>query len=115
MNTNDNNNDSDNTDNTDKPRHIFSETVVTNPEQLKRLPQNIYDLVLDYEKGHLPSIAKADLDRLLELWFSKKKEIDIEEDGTIYEQRTETTSSDVGFEECQSTKRSRINSTVSSE
>ena len=98
-------NDYDNTLNS----HSYGKTVSVTDLQIGLLPDNIKLCYEEYirDKNFLP-VSKEDIQKLLELWFSKKKI----HHGIENECEFTSESTDVGHETCDNIKRQRIDSTV---
>ena len=88
--------------------HTYDKTVSVTDIQVGLLPNNIKQCYEEYltEKNQTP-ISKEEVQKLLELWFSKKSS-----HGSEIECEFTSKSSDVGYEECDHTKRQRVNSTI---
>ena len=88
--------------------HSYGKTVSVTDIQVGLLPNNIKQCYEEYlTTKNQPSISKEDVQKLLELWFSKKSG-----NGSEIECEFTSESGDVGYEECDNTKRQRVNSTI---
>ena len=88
---------------------VFEQTVLTSPEQLQILPENILSLLENYTQGKLLPTSSEEVSNLLKRWF----EGTLTKENVITSQCSYTPCDiDVGFESCTRQKRQRINSDV---
>ena len=88
---------------------VFEQTVLTSPEQLQILPENILSLFEDYTQGKLLPTSTEEVSNLLKGWF----EGTLTKENVITSQCSSTPCDiDVGLESCTRQKRQRINSDV---
>ena len=98
-------NDYDNTLNS----HSYGKTVSVTDLQIGLLPDNIKVCYEEYIADKNPlSVSKEDIQKLFELWFSKKKL----HHGTENECKFTSESADVGHKTCDNIKRQRLDSSV---
>ena len=50
----------------------FEETVLCTRDQLSVLPDNILNVLSEYQEGKLPPVSKEDVSKLLSNWFNNK-------------------------------------------
>jgi hypothetical protein len=89
--------------------HTYGKTVSITELQVGLLPDNIKQCYEEYltEKKQEGSISKEDVQKLLELWFSKKNT-----NGREIECESTSDSTNVGYEACDNLKRQRVSSTI---
>ena len=88
---------------------VFEQTVLTSPEQLQILPENILSLFENYTQGKLLPTSTEEVSNLLKGWF----EGTLTKENVITSQCSYTPCDiDVGFESGTRQKRQRINSDV---
>ena len=85
---------------------FFEQTVLTSPEQLQILPENILSLLENYTQGKLLPTSTEEVSNLLKGWF----------EGTLTKENVFTSECsytpcdiDVGLEGCTGQKRQRVN------
>ena len=84
---------------------VFEQTVLTSPEQLQILPENILSLFENYTQGKLLPTSTEEVSNLLKGWF----------EGTLTKENVVTSECcytpcdiDVGLESCTRQKRQRV-------
>ena len=83
----------------------FEETVLCTTDQLTVLPDNILNLLIQYQEGKLPPVSKDDISKLLSNWFNNKH-------GQTSEYECSTDNTHVRFEVGNECKRQRVNCNV---
>ena len=81
----------------------YGETVLCSMESLSRLPDHIYSLWGDYNKGYLPKVEPGEVNELLEKWFNNE---------SISQLPTNTSPDYPGLQPSVDTKRRRVDGDV---
>ena len=93
----------------DLTKSVFDQTVLTSPEQLQILPENILSVFKDYQERKLRPTSKEELSNLLCGWFQGTL---TKEDVNTYECIDTTCDIDDGLESNIGHKRQRFNSNI---